>query len=712
MNFLYYVVGFSMLCVLFTPAVSALPVVKPMPQEISWTSDDEAWLAVDALRGVALPDADAQVSAALERLANALDAPLPVTPTGNLRLELDSLPPSVSERTRHEAYHLAADADGIVITAATSHGLHNGLITLTALADKEKGIPCVTITDWPDQMMRATYSGNLNEAEELFDWFVELILNMLVLEDGRLYDLDNPEVHARIQRLAQRCRDNHIEFVPELQSLGWGHFVLDREPRAVEAEWIERAAFPVRDGRVYAPDPPMPARAVVENADFEAGLDGWRADTYYGQWDASSAEEAGVTVLDGNPVLRLALSQVGSVRVSQKISVQPDARYTLRASVKTEDVQSLGGGAYIEVYGIDANGVWTEMLGPRSAPSLDTGDWTTIQTTFFSGGYQRPRPGGAIEDDLPRRPEEGYEEVQVFLRLENATGTAWFDAIEIEPDQSPNPLANAVVTEAARVIVESEDGAVRYEEDRDYTLVVPELRYPTGLGAPLEVILTNNSRIENGDTILLSFNQAQYEVITNCPSEPLYYDFMRKSIRNVVEKLNPSYLHIGHDEPQFFNRCQRCRDRNMANEDLFVYAIKRLHRYAREANPDIRIMLWDDAINPYQNARYLGAETAAEKLPRDLIVCVWWYDNNQWEEQIDKSVEFFMNLGFEVTGVPWFRKPNAYRWAEVLEELKDDPKALGIIYTSWGGVSQPWGALELTAEHSWSFGKPAPDFNE
>jgi len=220
-------------------------------------------------------------------------------------------------------------------------------------------------------------------------------------------------------------------------------------------------------------------------------------------------------------------------------------------------------------------------------------------------------------------------------------------------------------------------------------------------------VLADKSRIKEGDTLLLSFNQATLEDITCCPSEPLYDAFMRKSIAAVVEKLDPNYLHIGHDEPRFFNRDQRCADRGLSNEELFADTIKNIYASAKAANPDIRVMLWDDAINPYQNGPHLDTSEVARHLPKDIIINVWWYDNVDWERQLDKSVAFFMEQGFEVTGSPWFRLPNARRWAEVFNTLKDNPKALGIIYTSWEEVPDPWAALEFTAEHTWSFGKPA-----
>ncbi len=705
-TFPWHVIFLPVFIGLIYPCAAALPILTPTPREMRWTADEGAWLSPDALVGVQCTARFPVPPGALERLTVSLGRTLPIRHDGNVRLVSAPMHAGIPIRTRHEAYTLVVNADGATIHAESAHGMHNGLISLAMLASPSKGLPQVSITDWPDQELRATYSGNLEEAERLLDWFVSLKLNMLVLEDGRLYDLDNADTCARIQQLAQRCRDNHIEFVPELQSLGWGQFVLAHEPRAVEAQWMERVPFPVRNNRIYSPDPVLPAPVKAAIPNFKSALENWTVEAYYDRWNAASSEEAAVVSTDDANALRLSLQETGSVRVYQTVNTQPNAQYVMRCRIKTADVA--GQGAYIEVYGMNEVGVWTTRLNASTRSFFGTNDWTDTQITFFTGAFQRPRPGGAIEDETPAHPKEGYQRVAIFLRLEQSTGAAWFNAVEIEPIQSPNPLANVIATDSTRILVENEDASIQYEEGRDYTLHVPKLLYPMGLGSPMEVTLTNESRISEGDTLLLSFNQAQPAVITCCPSEPLYYDFMRKSIQNVVKHMNPRFLHIGHDEPQFLNRCQRCLDRKMSNEDLFVYAVKRIRQTALEANPALRVMLWDDAINPYQNAPHLKADTAAEKLPRDLIICVWWYDNDEWESQIDKSVEYFLDLGFEVTGSPWFRKPNAYKWAETFDNLKENPKALGIIYTSWGGVENPWDALELTAEHTWSFGLPAP----
>src|SRR5690606_5218241 len=123
----------------------------------------------------------------VERLGARLSVALPAQSDGNLRLVMDDLPKSIPAKTRSEAYQVAVDSSGVTITAETPHGLHHGLVSLAELAGDDGRIPCVSMLDWPDQQMRGTYVPGIEQAEARFDQFVALKLNLLLLEDGRLY---------------------------------------------------------------------------------------------------------------------------------------------------------------------------------------------------------------------------------------------------------------------------------------------------------------------------------------------------------------------------------------------------------------------------------------------------------------------------------------------------------------------------------------------
>jgi hypothetical protein len=674
-----------------------LPVLIPSPQEMVWTSGAEAWLAIDALEGLSLPEDFPEGNRVAERLSSKLGRTLSVSADGHLRILRERLPETIPARTRHEAYHLTVDADAVILRAETLQGIQHGVVSLMALMDAKKGFPQVTITDWPDRALRGVYA-NYAQIIEQFDRFVDLKFNLIVLEDDRIFDAVIPE---EILQLSKRCREQHIDLVPLLQSLGWGHWVLTHEPRAVEARWIEQKPFQVRDGRIDVASPPLAPQAPVENHDFERGdLSGWSAWFYDGVWRLATPEEAAVVSRPGDPsqyALQLTSRRTSSVRVHQDIEVQPNTRYELRADLMTEDISKQG--ALVEVYGLVDGVLSPQAIGPPSFV-VGTTDWHESKAVFST---ELPEPSLFAGHSEAGKP---YEKVRIFLRIEQCTGSAWFRGVEVRPLPAPHPLAHVVKTPSAPIRVESADGKISYKEGIHYSLEVPELKYPFEQGEPMKVFFTGDSGVRDGDTVLLSFHQAKEGDISCCPSEPLYRQFMKRAIENVVERLAPKYLHIGHDEPRILNRDQRCAERGLSNAELLADDIIRMREYALGADPKIRVMLWDDAINPYQNAPFLDTAQVAELLPRDLMINVWWYDNDQWEPQMDRSLDYFLELGFEVTGSPWFRVPNAHHWAKLFNDAGDNPKALGIIYTTWFGDGTDWDALEHTAEHSWSFGKP------
>jgi hypothetical protein len=115
-------------------------------------------------------------------------------------------------------------------------------------------------------------------------------------------------------------------------------------------------------------------------------------------------------------------------------------------------------------------------------------------------------------------------------------------------------------------------------------------------------------------------------------------------------------------------------------------------------------MMWSDAVNPYHNGPSLNMNDAAPLIPKDVIQCPWWYAWPDTGHRIEDSVKYFLGLGFDVTGSPWFDHRNVIQWAETLcRYRKSDPHVWGEIYTTWSDTREdPWQALATAAQYSWS----------
>ena len=108
-------------------------------------------------------------------------------------------------------------------------------------------------------------------------------------------------------------------------------------------------------------------------------------------------------------------------------------------------------------------------------------------------------------------------------------------------------------------------------------------------------------------------------------------------IDEVVELLEPRYLHMGHDEVYTMAECPRCRDKS--RDELFAHDVNAIHAYLKEKG--VGMMIWADMLQPWQ--RYAG-EDSASLIPKDIVMLefVWYF--RTWADTEDLLLE----NGFEV----------------------------------------------------------------
>ncbi len=685
-----------------------LPVVIPTPRHMAWTeSAAPGWLELSSIKGItASPDCrgasggidqfiarlrelnvDESVISRLDFKTTPSLEPgfihLGVMPNAEIEPRVAALPKPAAE-----GYRLVVDKDAVYILGADLPGLYHGLMTLRQLVDAQGRIACVAVSDGPDFPLRGTYMAGNAGLEARILQCAALKLNFMLFECGDFFSLGDAANRTRWQEAFALCRRHFIEPVPELQSLGWGQFVLAAHPEAAEGVYIDKQRFEVKDSAVQSPDPPLAPAAAIINAGFddsrENGVAGWTADR---QGEGVSIDQEAAHA--GTGCLRITRTEEGTTRVWQDVAVLPQQRYEFSCFLKTKGIAS--GTAYAEVYGLKPDGTLGAWLGHAGMVRGDQ-EWQRRSAVFDSDSYTR---------------------LQIYLRIQDAAGTAWFDDVAVVGLPGMNPLSNVLITQSAPLVVQDESGGTTYEEGKDYRLVAAPVSFPFEVGAPLHIEVPPDSRIKNASAVLLSYHQAPPGSITCCPSEALYQDFMRETIHTVVQSLKPKYLHIGHDEPRLLNRDRRCTARGLSNSALFVDDIKRMQTFAREADPAIRLMMWSDAVNPYHNGPSLNMNDAAALIPKDVIQCPWWYAWPDNDNRIENSTKFFLDLGFDVTGSPWYDHRNVRQWAGTLNKHREGTThVLGEIYTSWSDTTEdPWKALATAAQYSWAVDKmPLDEF--
>ena len=273
--------------------------------------------------------------------------------------------------------------------------------------------------------------------------------------------------------------------------------------------------------------------------------------------------------------------------------------------------------------------------------------------------------------------------------------------------EAPTSLANANVlrTEATDIAVSSPDGN-EYVEGRDYKVIDGSTVHVYRPDAKAyRVQRLPGGRIPDGATVHVSYDYVSRVNAGNCPycpSEPRVAAIMTEAIRNTVRYLQPTTVHIGHDEPAVMNSDSRCLKREKTNAELFAEDVQRLYDAAHEVDPSVRIMLWADAVNPHHNGLFFPADptaAAAELLPKDVILNVWFYSDDQPLTVGAESLRYFASLGLATTGSPWYSPVCSRRWGDACyaSRLRGE-ECLGVLYTSWGGR---WDALEDCARAMW-----------
>ncbi|UCH33363.1 MAG: hypothetical protein JSV65_12365 [Armatimonadota bacterium] len=152
----------------------------------------------------------------------------------------DWLPLMTTPPDHAEGYALVASEDAIVVRGADIPGTCWGLQTARQLVE-QGAVPAVTIRDWPEMPVRATYCGGArldDRIRGIVDECARLKINMIVFESGDFFHLDGATVD-RVQELFRYCRDRCVEPVPELQSFGHGGNVLAIDARTAEGEFVK-----------------------------------------------------------------------------------------------------------------------------------------------------------------------------------------------------------------------------------------------------------------------------------------------------------------------------------------------------------------------------------------------------------------------------------------------------------------------------------------
>jgi hypothetical protein len=150
----------------------------------------------------------------------------------------------------------------------------------------------------------------------------------------------------------------------------------------------------------------------------------------------------------------------------------------------------------------------------------------------------------------------------------------------------------------------------------------------------------------------------------------------------------------------------RCLKSGKTHAELFAGDVQRMVRFVTEVDPTVEVLMWADAINPYQNAFMHPSNPtgpAIDRLPRQVILMPWFYGNYE-KLLMANSVEFLCQKGFRVIGGASRHDWNPGHWAEVAWRYRSQERGvIGLLLTPW---ENPDADFVNFAGHAWRHDKP------
>jgi len=167
---------------------------------------------------------------------------------------------------------------------------------------------------------------------------------------------------------------------------------------------------------------------------------------------------------------------------------------------------------------------------------------------------------------------------------------------------------------------------------------------------------------------------------TFCPTHPDFYPFLTKYLQEVAALFPTKFFHAGLDEFWDYCLCDRCKAAApdyQAQEALFVKHVQIVDDCLKSCGK--RMMMWSDMFEYYPEAQ--------EKIPRDIIMCDWQYQedvreyvHHLFDVKVEDRLALNEKLGFESFLAP---VDMLYRNAESYLDYAENRKFTGCILTSW-----------------------------
>lgn len=577
-----------------------------------------------------------------------------------------------------QGYTICVTPDRLFVLGNGSAGTFYGAVTASVLLRKSESavsFPDVTVADWPDLEIRGFYgecladSGYYSDEKEWVDLLTRYKFNMWI-----------PPRAKRTKELDEYLRQRHFIPVANVNLAATKFYNKD----CVEGVHVSLGRLRFVDDVAVPLEEPL----VLSNPGFEdEGLPGWR-------FAPGHLQEEGKYKWDIADVDSHSGKHAARLRVTAPMVHSSGYLMSDRYDVPRE--RTLFFSFWGKISGDSAQVTLVARNAARDvvftlSRSVQDSEWTEYQ--------------------FPCSTTDLVSTVELYSRAIGAGPlTLWLDDFSVV--ELDNKLAGVLQTPDTKLEVWNPDKSVKYKEGRDYLVASngKALNHAEPLeGRRLSLRRVPSGRIPPGGDIAVNYDfavnfqvPARYEYCSF--ADPATYDTFRTALVGpAFARFDYEYVFLGLDEIRGFNRDGRARKAGKANYEALAEGINRAVAVLKERNPDVKVLLWDDMLNPWHNGGdekyqlpYGGkpgrTSDAARLLDKCVIPVAWWYGEDRLGK-IKNSGSFYRNLGLRYMGAAFASESNLKEWSRKYEG------SLGLIKTEWGDdVSN----MDVAAECFWN----------
>ncbi|HRR32507.1 MAG TPA: family 20 glycosylhydrolase [Kiritimatiellia bacterium] len=202
----------------------------------------------------------------------------------------------------------------------------------------------------------------------------------------------------------------------------------------------------------------------------------------------------------------------------------------------------------------------------------------------------------------------------------------------------------------------------------------------------------SGSRIVSGKHVILDFNPSLQPLFepqgwTWCHSNPEAVALLEELVLELHDAFGrPPYFHAGCDEAYDMGTCTSCRRSDYPR--VVAACLTRIHDAL--AARQCRMMVWHDMLLRSGDPRWKGyyaygaswADALLDALPRDVVICDWFYRSpvkGEKEDATFPTLRHFKSKGFPVLACPWENREGYEAQSGAVRSLGLD----GMLSTTW-----------------------------